>query len=180
MNFSKIIKREKIEKLHNYNEIISEIYPELKVYLKNNVCCNERVKENYRVISAICMLGGIDRNINKLVLFTSVEFVNNLSKVRKQESVSLNTIFQVQSEYLIRQCLDCTKEHIAKAILWLIQYKKDPKEYATDYWLAIGELGHAEMECIDLDKAMSLAIRNEKKKLIENKNTKLNLLQFLK
>jgi len=179
MIFTKLIDKNKIKILHTYNDIIEKIYPELKLYLKNNICCDLRYKENLRVLSAICMLGGKNRNLKPLISATSKDFITQLTNIENKNIIPLDTIFQIPKP-IVRQCLDCTKEHIAKAVIWLIQYKKDDKLYSEDYWLAIGELGHAEMECIEINKDLSKAIRIEKRKLIENKNAKIDLIQFLK
>ena len=73
-----------------------------------------------------------------------------------------------KSNYLTRQCMKCTREHIAKAKKWIEQYQKDPVLYYLDTEDAIGDLAHAELECFHIAPNLSKLIRTEKHKLEED------------
>jgi len=166
---------ENIEKLHLHLDTIYDVYPELVGI--NCKSCSQK-SSNFRILNYIVMLGGIDRDLEKLKGFLDEYFLEKL-KQQKPNLDMFNQIALKGSDSYVKQCMGCVQEHIAKAIILLLEYQKDPVKYKSHYSLAIGNLGLAEDECISLDRNLMEKIRKEKLALKENKNYLPNLQVLL-
>jgi hypothetical protein len=72
-------------------------------------------------------------------------------------------------------CLDCTRKHIAQAIILLTESKLGHPEHK---WLAIGHLAEAEAESIQKFLDLANKIRNVRLDIIDDDYT-INLLSLI-
>ena len=162
-------------------DIILEVYPELtEIFdIKITQGCTGCKKGTHALLVINCMfiIGGIDRDFDKLKDVFNYMFIDKMKETEPQKNITAEKLIKQyidsnknKHNYLTRQCPNCTKEHLASAIVWLLQYRKDPVLYKTDLWMCIGELKHAEYECIHIDNELSKNIRIEKRRLVADHN----------
>ena len=72
-------------------------------------------------------------------------------------------------------CLDCTRKHIAQALILLTESKLGHPEYK---WLAIGHLAEAEAESVQMFPEFANNIRNIRLDIIDDDYT-VNLLSLI-
>ena len=180
--------------------LVSSVYPELKEHLRNKDCkgCKSN-SYSTTMLNCISILGGIDRDVEPLRPFLGDKYVDLLKELKPNTEFTIDMLLGVKplpqitrnpkpiikptkvvmnQNFLVHQCFNCTKEHIAKAIGLLLEYYKDKTLYSSHYWRAIGNLGLAEVECIQINPELSTGIRAEKSKLIEDMDYIPNLEQF--
>ena len=167
--------------LEKYYDIICKVYPELNSLLVKKGCTSCKKNINSRIITNyIVQFGAHNRDVDVLIPVFGLKFIEQLKKMPKNTNEVIVDIPKEENSYLVRQCMNCTKEHIAKAIGLLLEYMKDKIEYETHFWRAIGQLGLAEVECIHIDNVLSQQIREEKRKMLENRLYIPNLEILLK
>lgn len=65
-------------------------------------------------------------------------------------------------------CMDCTRKHLASAVILLREFRTRPDRYAAHFWLAIGELEQASQECEQLSGDLSREILAERLNIQES------------
>ena len=63
-----------------------------------------------------------------------------------------------------KPCLDCTRKHIASALVLMIEYVQT---HSHHIWLAVGELNQAEQECMFQCPSLAEKIRDARLKIME-------------
>ena len=173
-------------RLHKHQDILLNLYPELKEHFDNMIgctTCGNQGSYNFKTLTLIRSLGGVNRDIELLRPITSDLFVNLLKKTKVDKTLSFQYYmddYYKEKNQLVRQCFSCTEEHVVSANIYLQQYHKDKTKYWVDVKLAIGHLSHAEIECFHINKSLSEKIRIEKLKLKEDSNYIINTEILLK
>jgi len=182
---------EQLQKLPMFYPAITKIYPELKEYLSIKPCTSCSVTaHSILALNCIVRIGGIGRDLTHLISAVGEVFVEKMKIREKDTELDYKELLEIRRKgnekakksssenHIVHQCLDCTKEHVAKAIGLLLEYYKDKTLYYSHFWRAIGQLGLAEVECIHINNKMSEGIRKEKTKLLQNNSYIPNLEQF--
>lgn len=73
-------------------------------------------------------------------------------------------------------CLNCTRKHLAQALVLLHESKKG---YPTHFWLAQGHLAEAEDELLRDYPALADVVRNERKLLEEDPSYEIPLMDLI-
>jgi hypothetical protein len=163
-----------IAEFHKHEDVILQIYPELAEHFSHRPeckSCNDHGKHKFNTLVLIRHLGGVGRDLEQLRSFSTDLFIDAMKLIKPDKTITFDFLMDKiygRNNQLVRQCMMCTREHIAKAKKWIEQYHKDPVKYWLDTEDAIGDLAHAELECFHLAPELSKLIRIEKHKLEED------------